>query len=332
MENNILVTGGSGYVGTRFVSNILNDHDGKIINYDISYFGDKHLPSHKNYVYIKEDIRNSEKIREVIREFKVNTVLHLACISNDPTFELNNTLSKEINYDCFEPLVRISKENNVKKFIYASTCSVYGISDDPNVTEDHPLLPITDYNKYKAMCEPILLENLDSNFNGIFIRPATVCGYSEKMRFDLTVNILTNYAINKDYIRVFGGEQSRPNIHIDDICEFYKFLIDHKDMNFKHKIFNLGFENLKIIEIANLVKSQVENIFKKEVKINIEPSSDIRSYKINSDRVKKDIDFNFKNNVKKAIIDLCDAFKNNKIKDSFSDEWQNIKVLKKMEF
>ena len=216
---NILITGGSGYVGSRLIYKLLDETDHNIINYDISLFGDKHLPKNGRFFYFKEDITDSKKFEEIIIKNKVDTVLHLACISNDPTYELNSELSKRINYDCFENLVKISKQCKVKKFIYASTCSVYGISDSPNVTETNELKPITDYNKYKALCEPILLKYLDENFNGIIIRPATVCGFSEKMRFDLTVNILTNYAYNKGYIRVFGGKQSRPTCHIDDMCE-----------------------------------------------------------------------------------------------------------------
>ena len=258
--------------------------------------------------------------------------MHLACISNDPTYELNSELSKKINYDCFEDLVSVSKKNGVKKFIYASTCSVYGISDSPNVTETNELKPITDYNKYKAMCEPILKQYLDESFNGIIIRPATVCGFSEKMRFDLTVNILTNYAVNKGYIRVFGGKQSRPNCHIDDMCDLYKILIMRDTSNFNGEIFNAGTENLKIIEVAQKVKEVVERkLNKNNIEIRVEESADIRSYMINSDKIKKMLGFNFKKSVVNAIEDLCDAFENEKIKDSFSDEWSNIKVLTKMQ-
>ena len=241
-------------------------------------------------------------------------------------------MSKKINYDCFEDLVKISKKNKVKKFIYASTCSVYGISDSPNVTETNELKPITDYNKYKALCEPILMKYLDNDFTGIIIRPATVCGFSEKMRFDLTVNILTNYAYNKGFIRVFGGKQSRPNLHIDDMCELYKSLILNDITQFNGEIFNVGTENLKIIQVADKVKQILENKFnKKNIDIKIEESADIRSYMINSDKIKKLYGFEFKKTVDDAIEDLCKQFETGIIKDSFSDEWSNIKVLSKIE-
>ena len=329
---NLLITGGSGYVGSRLIYKLLDETDINITNYDISLFGDRHLPKNKNFFYIKEDITNPNKFEEIINLNQIDTVLHLACISNDPTYELNSELSKKINYDCFEDLVNVSKKNGVKKFIYASTCSVYGISDSPNVTETNELKPITDYNKYKAMCEPILKKYLDDSFNGIIIRPATVCGFSEKMRFDLTVNILTNYAVNKGYIRVFGGKQSRPNCHIDDMCDLYKILIMRDTSNFNGEIFNAGTENLKIIEVAEKVKEVVERkLNKNNIEIRVEESADIRSYMINSDKIKKMLGFNFKKSVVNAIEDLCDAFENEKIKDSFSDEWSNIKVLTKIQ-
>ena len=329
--SNLLITGGSGYVGSRLIYKLLDETDHNIVNYDISLFGDNHLPENKKFVYHKEDITDAKKFEEAIVKNNIDTVLHLACISNDPTYELNSELSKRINYDCFENLVKISKKNNVKKFIYASTCSVYGISDSPNVVETNELKPITDYNKYKALCEPILMKYLDDNFVGIIIRPATVCGFSEKMRFDLTVNILTNYAYNKGYIRVFGGKQARPNCHIDDICDLYKKLIHDDITKFNGEIFNVGTENLKIIEVAKKVKSVMENkLNKKDVEIRVEESADIRSYMINSDKIKNFLGFEFKKTVVDAIEDLCDAFEKNVIKDSFSDEWSNIKVLTKI--
>ncbi len=329
---NLLITGGSGYVGSRLIYKLLNETDLNIVNFDISLFGDKHLPKNKKFVYCKEDITNPDKFENAVKQNKIDIVLHLACISNDPTYELNSELSKRINYDCFEDLVKISKQNKVKKFIYASTCSVYGISDSPNVTETNELKPITDYNKYKALCEPILKKYLDNEFKGIIIRPATVCGFSEKMRFDLTVNILTNYAYNKGFIRVFGGKQSRPNLHIDDMCELYKSLILNDITQFNGEIFNVGTENLKIIEVADKVKQVLENKFNKQnIDIRIEESADIRSYMINSDKIKKLYGFEFKKTVEDAIEDLCKQFETGIIKDSFSDEWSNIKVLSKME-
>ena len=196
------------------------------------------------------------------------------------------------------------------------------------MTENHPLLPMTDYNKFKALCEPILKNHLDDNFNGVIIRPATVCGYSPKMRFDLTVNILTNFAYNKGFIKVFGGEQTRPNIHIDDMCDLYVelFSMDLKDIN--GEILNAGLENLKIIDIAEKIQKIMKLKFNKDIEIKIEASNDKRSYQINSDKVQNILRFKFKKNVDDAINDLLFNFENGNLKDTFNPKWQNIQVLK----
>ncbi len=328
ISKNILITGGSGYVGSSLCTKLLKENKVNIVNYDISLFGDEHLPKHKRYKYIKKDLRNIYEFKKAINENNIDTVLHLACISNDPTFELKSDISKIINYDCFEDLVKISKESGVKKFIYASTCSVYGVSSSPDVTEEHPLVPMTDYNKYKALCEPILKKYLDDSFHGLIIRPATVCGFSEKMRFDLTVNILTNFAFNKGFIKVFGGEQRRPNIHIDDMCKLYIQLFSTDFTNLNGEIFNVGQENLKIIEIAKKIKKIMKDEFHKEVDLKIEHSDDKRSYQINSDKIQKVLNFKFSKNVEDAIKDLLKNFQNGNLKNTFDPKWQNIQVLK----
>ncbi len=328
ISRNILITGGSGYVGSSLCTKLLIDNKTNILNYDISLFGDDHLPKNDKYKYLKSDLRNVEDFKNAIKENNIDTVLHLACISNDPTFELKSNISKIINYDCFEDLVKISKENKVKKFIYASTCSVYGVSSSPDVTEEHPLVPMTDYNKYKALCEPILQKYLDNNFHGVIIRPATVCGYSEKMRFDLTVNILTNFAFNKGFIKVFGGEQTRPNIHIDDMCKLYTQLFATDFKNINGEIFNAGHENLKVIDIAKKIQKIMKEKFDRDIDLKIEHSDDKRSYQINSDKIKKILNFKFSKNVEDAINDLLKNFINGKLVNTFDPKWQNIQVLK----
>ncbi len=325
---NLLITGGSGYVGTRLIYRLLKKKL-NIHNLDISLFGDKHLPIQNNFYYHKNDLRDESALKKIILNNKIDIVLHLACISNDPTFELNNNISKEINFDAFEPLVRISKENGVKKFIYASTCSVYGVSDQLDVTEEHPLMPITDYNKYKALCEPLLIKYIDTKFEGIIIRPATVCGYSEKMRFDLTVNILTNYAYNKGFIRIFGGNQLRPNCHIEDMCNLYEKLIFEDTKKYSGEIFNLGMQNLKIIEIANIIKKVMLKKFGKNIELRVEKSTDPRSYHINSSKIQRLLQFSFINTVEDAVNDLILNFENGNLINTFSEEWSNIATLKK---
>lgn len=326
---NILITGGSGYVGTRLIFRLIQNKDLKIYNYDISFYGSNHLKNLNNHlINYFNDLRDLKKFEEVIKKNKVDVVLHLACISNDPSYDLNSSISKEINYDCFKDLVKISKKNGVKKFIYASSCSVYGVSESANVKEDNPLVPITDYNKYKALCEPELINEVDENFHGIIIRPATVCGFSEKMRFDLTVNILTNFAYNKKYIKVFGGEQFRPNIHIDDMCEIYEKLIFNDTKHINGQIFNAGKENLKVIEIAKKVKKIVEERVNEKVEIRTTPSNDIRSYQINSEKIINLLPFKFKRNVDQAILDLVEKFEEKKLLDTFNEKWINLNILK----
>ena len=188
----------------------------------------------------------------------IHTVIHLACISNDVSFELDEALSTSINYDAFEPLVKIAKNAGVNRFIYASSSSVYGVSEKTNVTEDHPLIPLTLYNKFKGLCEPILFDYTDDNFIGVVFRPATVCGYAPRQRLDLSVNILTNLAIRNNEITVFGGKQLRPNLHIQDYAELCKTLISCDDNLISNEIFNCGYENKSIIEIAQDVKNVVE--------------------------------------------------------------------------
>jgi nucleoside-diphosphate-sugar epimerase len=329
---NILITGGSGYVGSRLTNRLIyNDNIKKIVNYDISLFGDEHLPKNKKYFYEKNDLRDVSAFGSVLKKFKIDKVIHLACISNDPTFELNSEISKKINFDSFEPIVKTSKINGVNDFIYASTCSVYGVSESPDVKEDHPLVPLTDYNKYKAKCEPILKNYLSDSFNGVIIRPATVCGFSEKMRFDLSVNILTNFAYNKSFIKVFGGSQIRPNIHIDDMCKLYENLILKGLKKINGETFNAGHENLSIMSIAQKVAKHMKDKFNKEIQIKVEATTDPRSYRINSDKLINDYGFTFDKTVDHAIQDLLDAFRDKKIIDSFSDKWQNILTLKKLE-
>ena len=181
-------------------------------------------------------------------------VIHLACISNDPSFELNPKLGESINFKAFEPLVKISKECGVERFIYASSSSVYGIKNTKNVDETQSLEPLTDYSKFKANCEDILLNYESKNFTTIIVRPATVCGFGPRQRLDVVVNILTNLAYHKRKILVYGGEQLRPNIHINDMARIYEVLIEADNKIVSGQVFNAGYENQKVIDLANTVK------------------------------------------------------------------------------
>jgi nucleoside-diphosphate-sugar epimerase len=325
----ILVTGAAGYKGCILVPKLLRaGYD--VVAFDLMLFGSEGLPDHPNLRTVKGDIRDTEAFASELDG--VHTVLHMACISNDPSFELDPSLSKSINYDCFEPMVAASKAAGVKRFIYVSTSSVYGVSDAPEVTEEHPLVPLTDYNKYKGLCEPLLAKYQSPDFTTLTIRPATVCGYSPRMRFDLTVNILTNHAVNRGVITVFGGVQKRPNVHIEDITDLYVDLLDRPDEQIAGETFNAGHQNHTVSEIAQMVKDVVEREMPDRAPIRIETTStnDLRSYHVSSRKIAEKLGWVPKRTVEDAVKDLCDAFKAGLLPNSMDDDrYSNVKYLKK---
>jgi nucleoside-diphosphate-sugar epimerase len=327
MNKNIFITGGGGYVGTRLVP-ILLKKNYYITVYDTFYYGNK-LQKNKNLKIVKGDIRNIKKLSNNCKNHDI--FLHLACISNDSGFELNNKLSKSINFDCFEEIVIQAKKAGIKRFIYASSSSVYGVSKKKNVIETDPLIPLTLYNKYKGMCEPLLFKHTDKNFVGTIFRPATVCGYSPRMRLDLSVNILTNFAYNKKTIKVFGGNQLRPNLHILDYCDAVLKLMKAPVKKIANQIFNVGKENLTINNISLMVKKIIEKKISQKIKIVKTKSNDKRSYHINSDKILKQLKFKAKRTVKDAVIELYKAFAKGWVPKSFDlDEYYNVQTLKKL--
>ena len=320
MYKKIFITGGAGYVGAALVKKLLNNGY-HVTVYDLMIYG-KVLEDHENLTTIKADIRDEIKLKSSIQ--KQDIVIHLACISNDPSFELNPKLGKQINLDAFRPLVKLSKEAGVKKFIYASSSSVYGIKNEKNVHEDMKLEPLTDYSKFKVNCEKILFEFTDNNFITTIIRPATVCGYSPRQRFDLVVNILTNLAYHKREITVFGGNQLRPNIHIQDMIRAYETIINADNKKINGEIFNAGFDNQSINDLANTVKKEIG----KDIKIIRSHVDDNRSYHISSDKIKRELNFKTKFTINDAIKDLKDAFDNKKLINTFEDiNFFNIKKM-----
>jgi nucleoside-diphosphate-sugar epimerase len=329
MPKKIFITGGAGYCGSLLVP-ILLDLGHQITVYDIMFFSDNYLhKNNKNLQIIKGDIRDSKKIEHECKNHDI--FINLACVSNDASFELDENLSTSINLHAFEPMVKAAKQSGIKRFIYASSSSVYGVSSERNVTEDHELVPLTLYNKYKGMCEPLLLKHTDNNFVGVIFRPATVCGYAPRLRLDLSVNILTNHAISKEKIIVFGGDQLRPNLHVKDYCHAVLTLINAEDNKIKNQIFNVGYQNLSIKEIAKIVKKIVEINFPEKKKIEIETtgSNDNRSYHINSEKIKNILNFEPKLTIEDAVNDLCKQFKLGNIKNSFdNDIFYNVRTLK----
>ena len=323
----VFVTGGAGYVGAALVPALLEAGYGVKV-FDLFLYGDDVLDSVKGnprLEQIKGDIRDRKLLERVIPG--CDAVIHLACISNDPSFELDPGLGKSINYDAFIDLVKVSKASGVKRFIYASSSSVYGIKPDQNVTEDLPLEPLTDYSKYKAMCEEVLTKERAPGFTVLTVRPSTVCGYSSRLRLDVVVNILTNNAINSRKIKVFGGEQMRPNLHIDDMVRLYVEALGWPAEKIDGKIYNVGYHNFKVREIAEMVR----NVVGPDIEIITTPTDDNRSYHVSSARIQRDLGFSAQRSLEDAVRDLQNAFKANLIPNSMTDDrYYNIKRMQRL--
>lgn len=324
-NKSIFITGGAGYVGSALVPKLLSlGYNVTVL--DLFIFGKDTLENHSNLKLIEGDIRNIDLISQTSKNHDV--FIHLACISNDPSFELNPKLGKSINLDCFEPMVQAAVKNQIELFIYASSSSVYGLKNEKDVTENVSLEPLTDYSKFKADCEKILLKYKSKEFNTTVVRPATVCGYAKRQRLDVVVNILTNYAFNKKKIKVFGGEQLRPNIHIKDMVNSYLKIIESPIDKVSGQIFNVGYQNLQVKEIAKLVKKVIDN----NIELDFEKTDDNRSYHISSGKINKLLGFEPEFTVENAIQDLKEAFEKKLLPNSFTDEkYFNIKKFEKID-
>ena len=320
-SKSIFITGGAGYVGSVLVPKLLAVGH-RVTVLDLMIYGEDTLEHHPNLTKQKGDIRNIDLLKKIIPGH--DTVIHLACISNDPSFELNPALGKSINLDAFSPLVEISKDAFVKRFIYASSSSVYGIKEEKDVHEEMTLEPLTDYSKFKAECETILSNFHDDDFITVTLRPATVCGYSPRQRLDVVVNILTNLAYHKGEISVFGGSQLRPNIHIEDMAEAYMVILDAPDEKVSKKVFNVGCENHSVLELAKTVQEVVSG----NVKLVVSPTDDFRSYHVSSEKIWKELGFATRHSIKQASIGLVQAFEKGLLPNSLEDErYFNIKRM-----
>lgn len=321
----ILLTGAYGYVGSVLVPELLaKGHE--VVGYDLQFFGD-HIGPKPGLTAVKADVRDTQAFYDAA--WGCDVVLDLACISNDPSVELDESLSRTINYESFEPRVIAAKDAGVSRYVFCSTSSVYGISESPNVTEDHPFVPITLYNTYKGLCEPLLHKHASDTFTTTVIRPSTVCGYSPRMRLDLAVNILTNHAVNKGVITVLGGKQMRPNLHIEDMVRAYLTMIDAPKEAIAGEAFNIGMKNLSIMQIAEIVKGIVEKRYGREIAIEVKPSFDERSYQVNCEKVKRVLGFEPIHTIEEAITDLCDAFDAGLLPNPLDDDnYVNVKRMR----
>lgn len=320
----VLVTGGAGYVGSRLVPKLL-DAGYEVTVFDLYLYGEAALAAVRGNPHLTEvrgDLRDRVAVDHAMRD--CDTVIHLACISNDPSFELDPDLGKSINFDCFPGLIASAKEAGVTRFVYASSSSVYGVKEEEHVTENLSLEPLTDYSKFKAMCEEVLMDEREPGFETLILRPATVCGYAPRLRLDLSVNILTNHAVNNRVIRVFGGAQVRPNIHIEDMTDLYVRTVSLPGNLIDGKIYNAGYYNQTISEIAETVRDVVGD----DVTIRVEPTNDHRSYRINSNLIREEIGFVAHRDIGTAVRDLCGAFDGGLIADSMNDpRYYNIKTM-----
>lgn len=295
----ILITGGCGYVGTVLTEKLLRKGMNVTV-VDTQWFGN-YLTEHKNLLNIKEDIRNIDS--DFLKSF--NVVIHLANIANDPSVDLNPTLSWEVNVLAMHQLADYSVRAGVNQFIYASSGSVYGIKEEPNVTEDLTLVPISVYNKTKMVAERVLL-SYKNEMSVHCIRPATVCGWSPRMRLDVSVNMLTMQALKNKRITVFGGTQTRPNIHIKDLVLVYEHFLENPEI--ESGCYNAGFENISILDIANTINSIIPS------EIIVSESNDPRSYRQDSTKLLKT---GYKQNfyVKDAISEIIAKYKDGLLED-----------------
>ena len=325
--NRIMVTGGAGYVGAMLVPALLEQGYGVTV-LDLYIYGDDVLAgsrAHPGLREVKGDIRDPAAVARALEG--CDAVIHLACISNDPSFELNPALGRSINLDAFVPLVRAARDAGAKRFIYASSSSVYGVKEGVEVTEELSLEPLTDYSRYKADCEDLLEKERESGFTTVIVRPATVCGYSPRQRLDVVVNILTNLGYHTGEISVFGGDQLRPNIHIGDMVEVYLALLAAPAALVDGKVFNAGYENHTVMQLATMVQRQVGE----HVRLTVKPTNDPRSYHVSSKKIRAELGFVPQHTIEGAVGDLITAFATGRLPDSLADpRYFNIKMMQRL--
>lgn len=321
----VFVTGGAGYVGSLLVPSLL-DKGYEVIVYDLFLYGDN-LPESPKLQKIKGDIRDKEKLKMAAKG--ADAFIHLACISNDPSFDLDPELGKSINWGAFPNVLEAARDGGAKRFILASSTSQYGVKPkNVKVTEETEAEPITDYARYKLECEKIILTRpeLVGNMEYVFVRPSTLCGYAPRLRLDLSVNTLTINALVNHKMRIKGGNQMRPTMNIKDMVRFYELMLEAPSELIDRQSFNVSYTNASILQFAQMVRDVLED---ETIGFEMIPSDDPRSYHVDAGKIKKVLGFEFKYSVKDAIKSIVEAHKEGKIKDGLNNPmYYNVKLMR----
>ena len=322
----VLLTGGGGYIGSLLAPELLS-RGYRVTVFDCLLFGEGPLAAcreNDGFNLVRGDIRDHAAVTELLDEGGFDAVIHLAAISNDPSSELDPELTRAVNFTAVEHLMRAAEGAGVRRFLYASSASVYGIKDTPDVTETLSLEPVTLYAELKARGEDVLNGLVGSHFCGVSVRAATVCGLSPRLRLDLTINILTEHAVRHGEIRVFGGSQMRPNIHIGDLVDFYADLLVADHAVVAGRAFNVSTENSSVMGLAERIRAQIDP----GVEIRIVPTDDLRSYHLSADRARAELGFAPKRTLDNAIGELAAAFGDGRIPDPDDAIYRNVVLMK----
>ena len=322
----VLVTGGAGYVGSVLSPRLL-EAGHSVTVFDTMLYGEQSLrplAGRDGFELVVGDLRDRAAVEGLLARSKPDALIHLAAISNDPSSELDPELTRDVNLRALETLMPAAKRAGVRRFLYASSASVYGVRREPEVTEDLPLEPITLYARYKAEGEEILNGLCDESFCGVSVRAATVCGYSPRMRLDLTINILTEHAVRRRRIRVFGGSQLRPNLHIEDLARFYLHLLGEKSSRVNGSAFNICAANASVLELAEMVRAEIDP----SLPIEIVPTEDLRSYHLSAIRAERELGFHTTRTLQEAIREVAAALSDGRIADPEAPIHRNVEWMK----
>jgi nucleoside-diphosphate-sugar epimerase len=319
----VLITGGAGYIGSVLTPKLLASGH-RVTVFDRFFFGRETLRPHADLTLVDGDIRDGEAFGKTLEGGDFDAVIHLAAVSNDPSSEIDPEITRQINLVALEDVMRRAKAAGVRRFLYASSASVYGVKGDPDVHEELSLDPITLYAKYKAEGEAILRALVGPEFVGVAVRAATVCGYSPRLRLDLTINILSSQALGGRRITVFGGGQMRPNIVVDDLADFYMLLLEAPADRVNGQAFNVSHSNATVRELAELVRREIDEA----TVIDVSPTNDHRSYHLSATRARDVLGFVPRRGLESAVQGLRTAFEDGLVREPTAKIYRNVELMK----